>query len=189
MRQDERQAQVLAAAAVAFARGGFAATSMDDVAAEAGITRLIVYRHFESKEELYRAVLAGVTERIRDEFLAGMARAPEARRGFVVGSLLAAAREDPDAFRLLMVHAAREPRFAAHHDEWWSLALGVADLMVGETIGDPGLSAWATRTLVATLVDTVLAWLDAGDRDRDGEFVARATDGMEAMFRAWTATP
>ena len=55
----------------AFARGGYAATSMEDVAAEAGITRLIVYRHFESKEALYRAVLTAVTERLRDECQTG----------------------------------------------------------------------------------------------------------------------
>ena len=64
MQRDERQAQILAAAAAAFARTGFAGTSMDDVAAEAGITRLIVYRHFDSKEDLYRAVLTKVTDRL-----------------------------------------------------------------------------------------------------------------------------
>jgi len=45
----DRQAQLLRAAATAFARAGFAATSMDDVAAEAGVTKLIVYRNFDSK--------------------------------------------------------------------------------------------------------------------------------------------
>ena len=53
---------------------GLAATSMDDVAAEAGVTRLIVYRNFESKEGLYRAVLERVATRLRDEFVAGLER-------------------------------------------------------------------------------------------------------------------
>jgi AcrR family transcriptional regulator len=33
---------------------------MDEVAARAGITKLIVYRHFGSKTELYQAVLESV---------------------------------------------------------------------------------------------------------------------------------
>jgi len=36
---------------------GFTATGLDDIAAEAGITRVILYRHFDSKTELYQAVL------------------------------------------------------------------------------------------------------------------------------------
>ena len=33
------------------------ATSLDDIAAEAGVTRVILYRHFDSKTDLYQAVL------------------------------------------------------------------------------------------------------------------------------------
>ncbi|MEO5723835.1 MAG: helix-turn-helix domain-containing protein, partial [Ilumatobacteraceae bacterium] len=44
----QRREQIMVAAASAFVRTGFDATSMDDVARAAGITRLIVYRIFES---------------------------------------------------------------------------------------------------------------------------------------------
>jgi hypothetical protein len=57
MRREERRAQILEAAARAFRSGGFDGTSMDDVARAAGVTRLIVYRIFESKDDLYRAVI------------------------------------------------------------------------------------------------------------------------------------
>ena len=103
----ERQAQILRAASRAFARAGFAATSMDDVAAEAGITRIIVYRHFASKETLYRAVLTAVAERMRDEFLAGMPKPGHDDQGWIHRVMLVVARQNPDGFRLLMVHAAR----------------------------------------------------------------------------------
>src|SRR3954470_6565918 len=73
--RDERQAQLLSAAATAFAHAGFAGTSMEDVAATAGVTKLIVYRHFDSKDELYRAVLTQVATRLREEFEAGLAAA------------------------------------------------------------------------------------------------------------------
>jgi len=48
MPRAERREQILAAATVAFARGGFAGTGLADIATEAGVTRVILYRHFES---------------------------------------------------------------------------------------------------------------------------------------------
>jgi AcrR family transcriptional regulator len=54
-----RREAIVRGAAAAFAEKGYAGTSMEDVAAAAGITKLIVYRHFSSKEELYDAVLEG----------------------------------------------------------------------------------------------------------------------------------
>ena len=63
----ERQATILRGAATAFARTGYAATSMEDVAAASGITKLIVYRHFDSKEELYDEVVAETAEQLLAE--------------------------------------------------------------------------------------------------------------------------
>ena len=52
----------------AFLHGGFDGTSMDDVARAAGISRLVVYRIFDTKEHLYRAVLSSVTDEFVAEF-------------------------------------------------------------------------------------------------------------------------
>jgi len=57
LRRPERREQLLAAATRAFARAGFAATSLDDIAQEAAISRVLLYRHFDSKTDLYRAML------------------------------------------------------------------------------------------------------------------------------------
>lgn len=184
LRRPERQASVLRAAARAFARTGYAATSMEDVAAEAGVTKLIVYRHFDSKEDLYRAVLEQVAGRLRQEFAAGILAGP-AVRGVAVRSLLTVAREDPDGFRLLMVHAAREPAFAGYASGYRREAGQVADDLIGDAISDQALRAWATTTTVAYLVDAVLAWLDTGTPALDEAFVAHAADGLQAMVTAW----
>jgi len=186
MQRDERQAQILASAATAFARGGFAATAMDDVAAEAGITRLIVYRHFDSKEELYRAVLAKVTDQLAARWREGMAAAD--RHGMVFRVLLSVAREQPDGFRLLFEHAAREPQFAAVAEGFRAIQVEVADQLVGETIADARFRAWVTRTIVGYLVDAVLAWLEVGDPAGDDEFVEQATAGLISMYLAWVPT-
>ena len=66
--RDQRQATILQGAATAFATKGFAATGMEAVAAASGITKEIVYRHFASKEELYREVLDSTVQILQAEF-------------------------------------------------------------------------------------------------------------------------
>jgi len=41
---------------------------MEDVAAAGGVTRLILYRHFDSKGALYDAVLEQVSQRLAEAF-------------------------------------------------------------------------------------------------------------------------
>lgn len=51
--------ELLRAASRLFLRNGFVATSLSDIAEEAGLTKGAVYSNFESKEELFLALLAG----------------------------------------------------------------------------------------------------------------------------------
>jgi Bacterial regulatory proteins, tetR family len=57
MPREQRAASIRCAAARAFVHGGFAGTAMDDVAAEAGVTKIILYRHYATKKDIYRAAL------------------------------------------------------------------------------------------------------------------------------------
>ena len=52
-----RMAQLLAAAKDTFTSKGFAATTMDDIASAAGMSKKTLYKLFESKTELFRAML------------------------------------------------------------------------------------------------------------------------------------
>lgn len=185
MARDERRAQLLQAAATAFAREGFAATSMEDVGVEAGVTKLIVYRHFTSKEELYRDVLTQVAARLDEEFVRGLNRPEAERHGFMSRSILVVARENPDGFRLLTTHAAREVQFAELSRDFADRGLRTADLMIADMIPDPTVKRWASMVIVGYLVHGVLAWLESGDPERDDEFVELATQGLQAMFLAW----
>lgn len=46
---------LLEAATDVFARKGYAGTTTDDIAAEAGVARTLIFRHFGSKSDLFRA--------------------------------------------------------------------------------------------------------------------------------------
>lgn len=180
----ERREAILEAAARAFARSGYAGTSMEDLAAAAGVTKLILYRHFDSKEELYRAVLQRVSDRLAEEFLARVTRAE--RRGIGVRSLLTVARDDPDGFGLLFRHAVREPQFADYAWEHRERAVVAARHLLAPRLRDTVLLEWAAQTVVSYLVGAVLHWLEHGSAERDEEFVVRATDGLHALVDAWS---
>ena len=180
----ERQETILRGAAEAFAHSGYAATSMEDVAAASGITKLIVYRHFDSKEELYRAVLERVSDRLAEEFLTGMTRAD--RRGIGARSMLTVAREHPDGFSLLFRHAAREPQFAEYARGHRERAVLAARHLLQPTFGDdPKLLSWAAETVVSYLVEAVLHWLELGRPQRDDEMVELTTSGLHALVQSW----
>ena len=66
MGADERRDLVLAAATRAFARSGYAGTSTDAVAKEAGVSQPYVVRIFGSKLDLFLEVFTRATGRIGD---------------------------------------------------------------------------------------------------------------------------
>jgi TetR/AcrR family transcriptional repressor of mexJK operon len=57
-----KRASILEAAKHLFARDGFAGVSMDQIAAEAGVSKLTVYSHFGDKEALFRAAIQAKCE-------------------------------------------------------------------------------------------------------------------------------
>lgn len=178
-----RREAILEAAIGAFSRAGYSATSMTAIARASRVTPIIVYRHFASKEELYRAALARASQRFSEL----LAAAPDAG-GFGVGarSVLAAARSDPDGFRLLWRHAAREPRFAARAAALRERAIAELRRPLAARVPEPDLD-WSSHAVASFLVDAVLNWLDYGKPELDSRFAAATNAAMRAGVRAWAA--
>ncbi|MEV4597806.1 helix-turn-helix domain-containing protein [Amycolatopsis sp. NPDC049253] len=168
----ERRAQILAAARTAFARDGYAATTIELVARESGVTATIIYRHFAGKPDLYRAVLDDVRDRLRAATSGGTD---------LVRAAVAAAAADPDGFRLLFRHVAREPEFASWAADFRSRSSLVAESALPGEIPDPARRAWAATLLTTLSVETILTWLDA-DRPASEETVATAIDAASAAL-------
>jgi AcrR family transcriptional regulator len=183
--RDQRRQTLLDAAAAAFAERGFQATSMEEIASRAGVTRLIVYRHFDSKEDLYRSVLdravAGIIVAVRGELAGG--RTVEG----VVKGFLDAGRAYPDGFRLLVRHSAREPDFGDYAERFRENAVRAAQELIARPVPDAVLRAWSAKTLVALLEEATLAWIESGDSTRDEEMKAVLTSSIHGMLGAFAA--
>jgi AcrR family transcriptional regulator len=68
----ERRELILKSAGRLFGEHGYAHTSLDEIATAAGVTKPILYRHFDSKKALYLALL----ERHRDDLPRFFERVP-----------------------------------------------------------------------------------------------------------------
>jgi AcrR family transcriptional regulator len=178
----KRQAAILEGAANAFARKGFAATSMEEVASASGITKLIVYRHFASKEQLYRAVLDR-TFQLLAAALSERTRRSESAPG--LRAVLEVGRTYPDGLRLLLVHACREPAFGDYAAQ--IRARIVAAVQARSRVRDRLFVRWSAEIVVTYVFESVLGWLEMGNPARDEDFIARCSAGLMAMTDAWRA--
>ena len=84
---EDRRRQLLKVAIESFAQNGFSGTKTKEIAAAAGVSEAILFRHFASKEDLYHAIL--------DEKEATMG----GERWFVEMKELAERRDDRGLFR------------------------------------------------------------------------------------------
>lgn len=172
----ERREQILIVAARAFvAHGGFAATSLEDVATAAGITRMILYRHFDSKAALYQAAI----DRAARELHAAATEDGALHEASVPGMLRWAARE-PDSFRLLFHQASREPEFRADVD---GLRTAMTGALQPHFEDDGPWAQWAAQLATGTTIEAIMCWLDAGQPDPD-QAADRILEAVGGIFTA-----
>jgi AcrR family transcriptional regulator len=82
---DQRRRQLLDVARDVFAEGGFLATSMDDVALRAGVTKPVLYQHFPSKRALYTELLQDTGTQMLEALEAATKNAPSGRERVEAG--------------------------------------------------------------------------------------------------------
>lgn len=109
----ERREQLLAVAVELFSRKGFNGTTTREIAAAAGVTEAIIFRHFETKEQLYTAIIdrklnSPDTAEWVTELRAAMDRNDdEAVIRKLIHGIIVAHKTDPQ-FERLMLYAALE---------------------------------------------------------------------------------
>ena len=184
---ENKRAQILQAAVRVFARQGYEATRVGDVAKDAGVAYGLVYHYFGSKE----AVLEAVFREAWGRLLAAVALAEETGEDaseqltLVVKIVLRTWRDDPDLVRLLVREVTRSPHIQDELDE---IAQAFASLerivRRGQEEGtfrgdvDPRLTAWM---LYGALEEVLTGWVLAQLPD-DADSVASAEREITATF-------
>ena len=105
----ERRAAILAAAMEAFARHGYHGTSIDDIASAAGISKALIYEHFDSKQALHAELVTSQAEALFARLAAAATDPhadPEGRLRGGIDAFLGFVEERRDAWRALFRDAA-----------------------------------------------------------------------------------
>jgi AcrR family transcriptional regulator len=183
-RRTARRAELLDAAIRAIRRGG-GPVAMEDIAAEAGISRPILYRHFGDATGLY----AAVADRFCQDLLARL-RQPlaDATPGRAllhrqIVTYLAFIAADPDIYRFLVRQAPPDRRRAATHGSGFSrlVADGTADYLVG-TGWSAGAAVAAADLFVGGLEAAASRWVAEPSGSYE-QLADQLTDVLWAGFR------
>ncbi|MFM8305434.1 MAG: TetR/AcrR family transcriptional regulator [Actinomycetota bacterium] len=112
---DQRRRQLLDIACRVFADRGFHASSMDDIARAAGVTKPVLYQHFTSKRAMFLEVLHDVGGQLLARLGTATAEATTGRARVQAGfaAYFRFVTENEAAFRVLFGAAARNDAEAA----------------------------------------------------------------------------
>jgi AcrR family transcriptional regulator len=98
-----RREQILDVALEVFATHGFHGASMNDVADAVGVTKPVLYQHFDSKRDLYQALIDEVGDRLLANIAKAAAEATDGKSQTDLGfrAYFRWVADDHDAFRFL----------------------------------------------------------------------------------------
>jgi AcrR family transcriptional regulator len=168
----ERREQLLDATKQLVASEGFHAVSIEAVARAAGITRPIVYHHFETLDQVLLALLKRETSRALEQ-LAGFVTGEGPLAAFA--AYLDAVAADPVTWRLVLI--APEGMPAVLHDEIRRWKQTFAGAIAGTVDApDPEL----TGRMLQALADEGARALLAGEAERD-RLLAQAAWMLDAL--------
>ena len=157
---DARRRQLFDVALSLFAQHGYAATTMDDIAEAAGVTKPLVYQHFDSKRALYLELMDVFSRELVSRIVTATARAEGPRQQVELGfaAYFEQMVDNEQAFRLLYGRDAPD------------------DLELGE----------ALRRVEETIAQAIDPLIDAGLDPEHRLLLAHAVVGMaEGASRHW----
>jgi AcrR family transcriptional regulator len=167
----ERREQLLDVGRSLFAERGFEATSTEEIATRAGVSKPIVYEHFGGKEGLYAVVIDREMQRLLDVFNRALtAGHPRELLEQAALALLTYIEDESDGFRNLV----RDSPVASTSGTFSSLLNDIASqveyILAREFKArgyDPKLAGLYSQALVGMVALTGQWWLEARKPKRD----------------------
>jgi AcrR family transcriptional regulator len=193
--QVDRRRQIMEAAVRAFARKGYHATRVGEIAEEAGVAYGLVYHYFGSKEEvletIFRDTWTQMLARVREVQEEGGSAEEQVRK--VTALLLRTWRRDPDLVRVLVREVTRSPEQMQRQVDEIGHAYEVLETLVahGQETGefradvDPKVAA---TVFYGALEEVLTGWVMGQLPDND-EDIARAEHDVTAMLVAALTKP
>lgn len=169
---DRRQA-ILDAALDAFADSGFHETSLDDVARRAGISKALIYEHFDSKQGLFDALLETYVGELMERVMTSVATANDAEERLQAGldGFLSFVEERRGAWRLLIRHSADAGITTTFERLFDEIAEAIGALMAQEvpaTASPEGIEFdMAVAAIARQLLGSIRAIADWWDEHRE----------------------
>ncbi|WP_374969202.1 TetR/AcrR family transcriptional regulator [Terrabacter sp. BE26] len=172
----EQRREALVDATIRAIRKHGAGVGMDDIAAEAGTSKTVVYRHFEDKAGLYRAVAARIDARVVRNVGAALARTsgPAGARQLVASTVeayLSLVESDTEVYRFVVTRPLVDRPLP--DDPVGETVDQVADQLTRlllDSLTAPGTDPSRARTWAIALVGAVQAvaddWLATPEADR-----------------------
>jgi AcrR family transcriptional regulator len=165
-RREETRERLLTAANSVLARSGFDRATVDDIVREAGFSKGAFYFHFNSKDDLFWAMLEGRISRQLEAFRGSVDRSKPLSHSVrtILSALFGLVKEDPLWAPLYLefgAHAARNEevrhRLAAMYEHWRQIIVAIlaASREAGRMRKDADLEFMATL-LVATVEGSII---------------------------------
>lgn len=188
-----RRAKFLASAAKTLSERGIHQAKMNDIAADAGIAKVVLYRYFGSKDKLVHAILEDIVDRIL--------KADDGDHAWWtdrVRNTLETARQHKFAMILLARHTAHHPEFSLHYERLIKAISTRVDERVGTVLSGrqplTGSTDFLSESITMFFVAAYLRWLEREQSDDDDRFFEWITNSVRAMSFYWhgedpTATP
>ena len=168
-RSEETREALIAEARTLFAQRGFAAVGTEEIVRAARLTRGALYHHFESKEDLFRAVYEVVEQELVEQIAAQAAAATDPLQALHAGArAFLDACEDPTVQRITLIDAPS----VLGWEQWREIGLRYGFGLVQATLEEAMEAKQIERQPVRPLAHLLL-----GSIDEAAMLVARADDG------------
>ena len=184
----ERREQLVEVARSLFAERGFEATSIEEVAARAGVSKPVVYEHFGGKEGLYAVVIdremSALLDRITSALTAGHPRDMLEQAAM---ALLTYIEEETDGFRILVRDSPLPSTAGTFSSLLNDIARQVEYILAHEFLRrgyEEKLAEMYSQMLVGMVVITGNWWLEVQSPPRDvvaAHLVNLAWNGLSGM--------
>jgi AcrR family transcriptional regulator len=187
-----RRAQLVDATLAAVGRHG-AGVGMDEIAAEAGTSKSVVYRHFADRSDLYVAVCGRVAARLLAELEAAMQsnEHPREMTAAAIGTYLAFLEADPEVYRFVVSQHPADPLadpISNLADLVGDQAAAIMAVALERAGRDPAAAGAWGHGLVGLVRSAADWWLRAGRPMLRTELAAHLTDLAWAGLSGVVAT-